>query len=66
MLESKKKRLEEKGWKFGTATEFLQLTTEEAAYVELRIKLSNGLKQRRQKQCLTQAQLADLIKSSQS
>jgi hypothetical protein len=30
----KKKRLERKGWKVGSAAEFLQLTPEESAYVE--------------------------------
>lgn len=66
MNESKRKRLEAKGWKIGTVEEFLQLSSEEAAYVEMRIRLSNGLKKRRRQRNLTQAQLADLLKSSQS
>ena len=66
MNESKKNRLVEKGWKIGNAEEFLKLSAEEAAYVELRLKLSDSLKLQRQQKNLTQVQLAKLVKSSQS
>lgn len=34
---AKRKRIEETGWKVGSATEFLNLTVDEAASVELEI-----------------------------
>ena len=37
MRKSKRERLEAKGWRFGTAQEFLGLSNEESAYVELRV-----------------------------
>jgi len=66
MLESKRKRLQAKGWKVGTAKEFLHLSDEEEAYIELRLKLAEGLKARRIGQGLTQVQLAKAVRSSQS
>lgn len=66
MNRTKRKRLEGKGWKFGTASDFLKLSREELAYVELKIALSQNLQQRRQKRNLTQHQLARLLRSSQS
>ena len=66
MREAKRQRLEAKGWRVGTVEEFLGLSPEESAYVELRLKLSDGLKERRQQQNLTQVDLAKLVKSSQS
>ena len=66
MRESKRKRLQAKGWKVGTAKEFLQLSDEEDAYIELRLKLAEGLKARRIDQGLTQVQLAKEVRSSQS
>src|SRR5512134_2803627 len=66
MRESKRKRLQAKGWKVGSAKEFLQLSDEEEAYIELRLKLAEGLKARRVEQGLTQVQLAKVVRSSQS
>jgi DNA-binding XRE family transcriptional regulator len=66
MRESKRKRLETKGWKVGTAREFLDLSREEEAYIELRLTLAEGLKQRRIKRRLTQVDLAKAVRSSQS
>jgi len=66
MLERKRKRLQAKGWKVGTAKEFLHLSDEEEAYIELRLKLAEGLKARRIGQGLTQVQLAKAVRSSQS
>lgn len=62
----KKARLEASGWKFGSAEEFLGLSGEEAAYVELRLKLSDELRDLRRRKHLTQVQVADLLQSSQS
>lgn len=66
MNTSKRKRLEAKGWKLGTAAEFLQLSPEESAYVEMKLALSKNLQQFRRQKKLTQEQLARLLKSSQS
>ncbi|MDS4040583.1 MAG: helix-turn-helix transcriptional regulator [Candidatus Competibacter sp.] len=66
MNEAKKKRLIERGWKVGGVEEFLQLSPDEAAYVELRLKLSDSLRVQRQKKNLTQVEFAKLVKSSQS
>lgn len=62
----KRKRLESKGWRIGNAKEFLKLTAEEAAYVELKLLLSKNLLTTRRHRRLTQIQLARLLKSSQS
>jgi len=66
MHESKRKRLEAKGWRVGTAADFLSLSTEEAAYVELKLRLADRLRKRRQQRSLTQHGLARLVGSSQS
>jgi hypothetical protein len=41
---NKKAKLEQNGWKIGDASEFLQLTPEESALVEIRLALSRQLK----------------------
>ncbi|OIO87679.1 MAG: transcriptional regulator [Anaerolineae bacterium CG2_30_64_16] len=64
MEQAKRERLEAKGWKIGTVAEFLGLTPEEAALVEIRLALSRSLRERREKQ-MTQAELAQKIHSSQ-
>src|SRR2546422_100282 len=46
MRRTKQERLEAKGWKFGTAQEFLGLSDEETAYVELRLRLADSLRRR--------------------
>jgi hypothetical protein len=66
MRESKRKRLQAKGWKVSSAKEFLALSDEEDAYIELRRKLAEGLKARRVGRGLTQVQLAKAVRSSQS
>jgi ribosome-binding protein aMBF1 (putative translation factor) len=66
MRKAKKKRLQAKGWKIGTVKEFLGLSDEESAYIDLKIKLAAGLRQRRQQQGLSQLDLAAKIRSSQS
>ena len=66
MRRSKRQKLERKGWRLGSAQEFLGLSEQEAAYVELRVRLADSLKARRQRQNLTQAAFARRIRSSQS
>ncbi len=66
MRVSKRKKLEAAGWKLGSPKELLGLSAEEQTYIELRLKLAGGLKARRQARGVTQVQLAQSIKSSQS
>lgn len=66
MRAEKRKRLEAKGWKVGSVKEFLALSDQEAAYIELRLKLARGLKARRHASGLSQTQLAKAMRSSQS
>lgn len=66
MDERKRKRLEARGWKFGSVPEFLGLSGEEAAYIELKLRLATSLREVRQRRRLTQGDLAKLLRSSQS
>jgi predicted XRE-type DNA-binding protein len=66
MKTAKKRRLESKGWKFGDTREFLNLSAEEAAYVELKLALSKNLQALRRQKKMTQEELARRLKSSQS
>ncbi|KAM3093682.1 helix-turn-helix domain-containing protein [Phormidesmis sp. 146-35] len=64
MDQSKRDRLESKGWKVGTASDFLELAPEETVFVEVKLALSRSLKTRRQ-DLMTQNELASKIGSSQ-
>ena len=66
MNAAKRRRLEAKGWKLGNASDFLNLSPEEAAYVEVKIALSKRLQETRRGKNLSQEQLAQLLNSSQS
>ena len=66
MIEKKRKRLEATGCKIGSAREFLELTDQEEAYIELRLKLADALKRQRVSRNLTQGDLAKAMSSSQS
>lgn len=66
MKKSKKEKLEAAGWRVGTAAEFLDLTREEAALIEMKLGLAESLRRRRQARRLTQTQLAKRLRSSQS
>ena len=66
MKRSKRAKLESRGWKIGSAEEFLGLSDEEAAFIEMKLALSAKLKQRRERKQMTQAELAKLVRSSQS
>jgi len=66
MDKRKKKNLESKGYNVGSVQEFLGFSTEESEYIELKLALSEALAKRRKKSNLTQAQLAKMLKSSQS
>lgn len=66
MNRKKRTRLEAKGWRVGSAEEFLDLSEEEAAYVDLKLTFGENLKKRRQQKNFTQVELAKLLKSNQS
>ena len=66
MKRTKRRNLEAAGWRVGSAAEFLGLSREEAALVELKVTLSTGIKQRRIAKGLTQGELATRLGSSQS
>jgi ribosome-binding protein aMBF1 (putative translation factor) len=66
MRASKRKKLEASGWKVGSVDEFLELTPEESAYIEMKLALSRFLKERRRQSTLSQVELAKMVKSSQS
>ncbi len=64
MDQAKIERLEAKGWKVGSVSDFLDLTDEESVLVEIKLALSQNLKERRQK-LMTQCELASKMSSSQ-
>lgn len=66
MKESKKRKLKSAGWRVGTPAEFLDLSPEEAAYVELKLALADYLKALRAQNGWTQTLAAKKLHSSQS
>ena len=62
----KKKRLETAGWRVGTVSEFLGLTDEEAALIELKLDLARAVKAERIRRHMTQDELGRMLGSSQS
>jgi len=66
MDESKKRKLESRGWTVGNAEDFLELTPAETAYIEMKLALAQALKDQRVRKNLTQKDFARMIKSSQS
>jgi DNA-binding XRE family transcriptional regulator len=63
---AKRARLEAAGWRSGNAEDFLELTPEEVALVEVKLALSDYLREIRVKNHWTQTQVAHRIGSSQS
>jgi DNA-binding XRE family transcriptional regulator len=66
MRPGKVRKLRAAGWKVGSATEFLKLSAEETALVELRLALTAAVKRSREKRGLSQVELAQRMGSSQS
>lgn len=66
MQANKRAKLEASGWKIGSAADFLNLTSEESAYIEMKLALSRSLRERRLGKKLSQIDLAKMIHSSQS
>ncbi len=63
---AKWKRLKERGWKEGSVSDFLGLGPEEAAFVEIKLRLSDAVRSLRRNSELTQVQFAQRLGSSQS
>jgi len=66
MDSAKRARLERAGWTVGTTKDFLKLSPEEAAYVELKFNLAKAFYEKRKSLGLSQVAVAKKIKSSQS
>jgi len=66
MKQEKRKRLEAAGWRVGTVSEFLGLTDEEEALIELKLDLARAVRTERIRRRLTQEELGKVLGSSQS
>ena len=66
MKKTKRTRVEKAGWKVGSAAQFLRLSPEEEAFLDLKVALAESLRKRRVRRHLTQGALAKLLRSSQS
>jgi ribosome-binding protein aMBF1 (putative translation factor) len=66
MNDQKKRRLKAAGYRAGTVEEFLGLTSEESALVNLRLVLARRVRRHRLEGKLSQVDLAHRIGSSQS
>src|SRR3972149_1865391 len=65
-MEKRNRDLGKGGGKVGSAKELLELTEEEAAYIEMRLALSRKFREMRTRKRLTQVQAAKVLGSSQS
>lgn len=66
MKKTKRAKLEAAGWVVGSVKEFLGLSEADAALIEMKLALSRSLRDRRNKEGLSQVQLAERLQSSQS
>jgi ribosome-binding protein aMBF1 (putative translation factor) len=66
MKKTKRAKLEAAGWVVGSVKEFLGLSEADAVLIEVKLALSRSLRERRNKQGLSQVQLAVRLQSSQS
>jgi ribosome-binding protein aMBF1 (putative translation factor) len=66
MKQEKRKRLEAAGWRVGTVSEFLGLTDEETALIELKLDLARAVRAERMRRQMTQEELGKMLGSSQS
>jgi len=64
--EAKRRRLEKAGWKSGTVQEFLRLTDADAAFIEVKLALTDEFKATRRRLRLSQQAVARQLGSSQS
>jgi len=66
MKAEKQKRLENAGWRVGDAGDFLELSDDEAQFVDIKLALARRLRELREKRKWTQSDLAKRMGSSQS
>lgn len=66
MRKNKGARLEAAGWVIGSVKEFLGLSEADEILIEMKLSLSQSLRDRRKKHGLSQVQLAERLQSSQS
>lgn len=62
----REERLRNAGWESGDFQDFLGLTDEETAIINMRLALARALRQRRKARKISQAKFAERIGSSQS
>jgi hypothetical protein len=66
MTSNRKRTLEKRGWQVGSAEDFLRLTPEESAYIDMKLALAELLRTHRVGKQWTQTFLAEKTGSSQS
>ena len=66
MKKSKRAKLKAAGWAVGSVQGFLGLSDAEAALIEMKLTLSQTLRDRRQQRGMSQVELAKRLRSSQS
>ena len=66
MRKSKRARLEAAGWAVGSVKDFLGLSEADAVLIEMKLALSQSVRDRRKNQGLSQVQFAKRLQSSQS
>lgn len=66
MKKERIRELKNKGWNIGEIEDFLGLSEEEMAYIELKIKLSDMVRELREERGLTQVEVSQKLNSSQS
>lgn len=66
MRKEMRERLKRAGFHFGTVKEFLDLSDEEAAFIELKLALAERLQKVRNSSGMTQAAVATRLGTSQS
>src|SRR5437879_187706 len=65
MNSEKRRALEAAGWRFGDASDFLQMTNEERQMLDARVEAALAVRRQRVALKLSQKQLASRIKTSQ-
>jgi len=62
----KRQKLEAAGWRIGDSRDFLELTADESAFVEIKLALARRVRELREENNWTQAEFARRVGSSQS
>lgn len=66
MDKARRAKLEAAGWAVGTPTDFLNLSSEDEAFIDMKVALAATLRRLRMEQHLTQLAAANRLQSSQS